>query len=50
MNELHVFTKAAQRIDRLLVRGNVIKRCSPPLNALADDQQSDWEARWRGVA
>ncbi len=50
MNELHIFLKAVQRIDRLLVRGHVIKRCGPVLNPLAEDQQSDWEARWRGVA
>jgi len=50
LNELHVFLKARKRIDRLLIRGNVIKRCHPALNPLADDQQSDWEARWRGVA
>lgn len=37
MNELHVFLKPCKRIDRLLIRGCVIKRCSPLLNLIAED-------------
>jgi hypothetical protein len=50
MNELHVFLKPAKRIDRLLIRGHLIKRCGPLLNVLEEAATPDWERCWRGVA
>jgi hypothetical protein len=37
MNELHVALEAKLLIDRLILRGELIKRLSPPLN-LAEDE------------
>jgi hypothetical protein len=36
MNELHVCLRARERIDRLILRGHLIKRCGPLLNVLAE--------------
>jgi hypothetical protein len=41
-NELNVNTWAGERIDRLLLRGRIVRRCGPLLNLLDED-----EASWR---
>jgi hypothetical protein len=36
LNELNIALHAVERIDRLLLRGHIIKRCEPLLNLLAE--------------
>jgi hypothetical protein len=39
-NELHINLKAVERVDRLLLKGHIVKRCSPLLNLLEDEAPS----------
>jgi len=34
LNELHINLKAVERVDRLLLKGHIVKRCEPLLNVL----------------
>jgi hypothetical protein len=36
-NELNVCTRAVERVDRLVLRAHIVKRCSPLLNLLQDE-------------
>jgi hypothetical protein len=40
-NELHINLKAVERVDRLLLKGHIIKRCGPLLNLLEAEAPSD---------
>ncbi len=40
LNELNINLKAIERVDRLLLKGRLIKRCEPLLNLLDDDAPS----------
>ncbi len=44
MNELHVALQARLRIDRLILKGELIKRLSPPLNLIDAAQPADRKA------
>jgi hypothetical protein len=51
-NELNINLKVPERIDRLILRARIIKRCSPLLNLLEEGSQPKAEppvapARWR---
>jgi hypothetical protein len=38
LNELHLALHVVERIDRLLLKGHIIRRCEPLLNVLDDAQ------------
>lgn len=46
MNELHVFTKARDRTERLMVLHRVVRRCTPLLNVMdgAEETPPVWRA------
>jgi hypothetical protein len=37
LNELNINLKAIERVDRLLLKGRVVKRCAPLLNLLEEE-------------
>jgi hypothetical protein len=39
-NELHINFKVVERVDRLLLKGHVIRRCGPLLNLLEEEVPS----------
>ncbi len=48
-NELNVATPVGERVDRLLLRAHIVKRCSPLLNVIeAGPQQA--EPQWADAA
>jgi hypothetical protein len=40
-NEIHINIKAFERVDRLLLKGHIIRRCGPLLNLLEAEAPSD---------
>jgi len=42
-NEIHINIKAVEHVDRLLLKGYVIKRCGPLLNLL--EEEAPWGVR-----
>jgi hypothetical protein len=47
MNELDVALHVVERIDRLILRGHIIKRCEPLLNLLQEGQRTPVPAEAR---
>jgi hypothetical protein len=48
-NELHINLKAVERVDRLLLKGHIVKRCGPLLNLLEEEAPSRVDL-WRPLS